>query len=436
MIMPKSCIAIVLLAAQALAQMDDVEMDQREEVKTMLVEPGSETILSCGPGSEYYSCSWDMPSNMSCLDFKPQLSTQCRREPSVFFNGTLTSCDIVVKDVKRLHSGVWTCRMKFTEEDVEELISKTQVDVFEKAVVDWKSQFGLITVEEGSPFTLTCQATHSRPPGKFYFHLGADPTKNRIINTNSPKIEPMEQPGMYKLEEELTFIPKPEHDGQKVYCSFNQIGPDGTVVSSTMVDVDLRVEYLSLSAPPRLPPLLSGATANLSVELQGSPQPEIVWKIKDMAGTEVTLTEGNQSISRYTLLPLNEIEDEKNGYISTLLVRNVNQDDMKSKFVMQVVNRKESLTGSIEFKIMVDTTLLENPISEGVSVTVIVVVSVILALVLSIIVALTVLYAKKNQKFCFQTSEPVQPNSAQDQLEPLQGQASSIIKSHPYSRPS
>jgi len=401
-----------------------------------LVLPGSDITLSCGSGRPIYSCSWTLPSGSTCRDLKPDLETQCRKEPSVFFNGSSSSCDITVKDVQRLHSGQWSCGLKYTEGGDQSDI-QTQVDVFAKADVDWKDIYGVITVTEGSPVSLICRASHSRPAGKFSWHYGADPETNRIINNQTPTITQLDQPGLFDMEELLLFDPKPEHDGEKIYCSYKQYDLNGGVLDSMMVDIDLRVEFLDIVRPAQLPPLQSGSTGNLSVEVHGSPAPEISWIVE---GDEVhLLTKQNPTVLHYTLLELVELQDEKNRYLSTLLIYNVSVSDMNNVYKMQVESSKDALEGMEEVRIVVDTAWpeeIEQPSQANPSTTVIVVVSVIIVLVICIITTLTVLYAKKNGKWCFQNSYQHRQSEPQDQVEPLQGQASSIIKPHPYSRPS
>ncbi|XP_023347584.1 cell adhesion molecule 4 [Eurytemora carolleeae] len=398
----------------------------------LLAKPGSDIKISCGGDSPFTWCSWILPSNASCSDLGVGRNQQCRREPNLRFNGTDTECNVVLKNVKREHSGTWICGMYDSSTNETSSLS-TILDVFEEASLDFKTQYGIVTVIAGNPVSFLCEADHSRPVGKFKWHFGSNPVKNRILNTESSVLFPLDEPGLYRVEEKLVFTPQPKHDGEKIHCSYYQYGMNKEVLFSSMVDIDLRVEFLNILPSPRLPPVYTGDTLNISVEVHGSPGPYIHWEI--LGENTLVISQGNPEQSqKYNLLPTQQVD--KNKYITTLKIQNISVEDMDKTFKMVVNSSKVELSGEQEFRITVDKPWPEDedvPSQADPKTAIILVISLIILLILAIIIGLTVLYAKKQEKWCFQNNTPYISPEIKEQSQPL---ASSEVKHHPYGRPS
>merc|ERR550517_533634 len=236
---------------------------------------------------------------------------------------------------------------------------------------------------------------------------------------------------MVTVSEALEFTPKPANDGQKIYCQYIQMDFDGSELYNATVDLDLHVDFLYIKSPGRIPSLNTGDSHNISVEVHGSSVPEVEWRISD---TSLHANDSTVHIGQYALFPTNEVGT--NVYSSQFLIKNVSSEDGNKHFTI-LAKSKNGLSDEHEIRLSVDRPWPDDddlPPESNPETAVIVVVSVIVVLILVIIVALTILYGKKTEKWCFKNSSPYIPPENQAQAEPLQS-ASSIIKHHPYGRP-
>lgn len=408
--------------------------------QVQVLTPGQSVNLSCVSDEPYTSCSWTLPSGAKCAQLRPNVSTMCRAASDVLFVGNITDCQITVKNLKSEYNGQWTCGL-----EKESLVVERSVElvVAQKGNLDWRDVYGDLTLTTGTPQRLICEAEHSRPVGKFTWHIGPNPDTNRIINAN-PVLTEMAQPGtgVANVSQMLVLDPKPELHGKQIYCSYIQEDHQKRELYRSQVNIGLRVNFLQLPTTHQIiPPVTSGTSLNISLEFSAAPRPEakdITWEISGPADKMVFSLEEEQLAGdqNYRLHPLRQIEEVK--FITVLTIQNVSVADNENIFTVNIAGRN-GLKAAKEFRIMVDRPWPDDdavPSESDPRTGVYVVISVIAILVLAIIITLTVLYAKKTQKWCFQNNTPYISPEIQAQETPLNKPESSIIKHHPYGRPS
>lgn len=404
--------------------------------KTFVV-PSKSHLITCHSEQEFNSCSWKLPSNVTCDALAVGQSTQCRKEPSVHINRTDTTCSIAIPSVKREHSGIWTCSLTFSGEEEDENVgeAQTEVDVFEEGKLDWDQIYGILTVIAGAQYNLTCKAPHSRPVGDFSWTFSSEeenktspfpmfPTHKTITETETS------QPGLFNVEETMFFTPTRNLDGWKIYCSYSQFDFQQRLLSKNEVDIDLKVHFLEIT--PNIPiedKVELGASYNLSATIFSNPAPVISWRIINAQTNEIVDSD-EQSIKHNIVT--RQKDDASHEYITTMMINSVSQTDIENKyFVRASVSEATLWTEELEIKLFSTEEVDEVDNSNTTQIIGII----ILCIIGLLIILFTVFYLRAHKKLCWKKKdEDISPDT-QEHTEPLQESAASIIKHHPYSRP-
>merc|ERR1712215_159126 len=207
-----------------------------------VVKGGEDTELFCDTDTEFEHCSWYLPSGVKCGPLS-ETQSMCRASNNIHFKGTNTSCKIQIQQVKSDQSGSWTCSISKEGGEVNTTVELTEAMA---ATVDWSGGiFGTITLTQGNPSTVTCQALHSRPVGLFLWHLGPDDSdKNRFVNENEI-IESVGEDKIANVSQSLTLDPKPLLNDQRLYCTYIQEDQTSNELFRHTISIELKVHYLS-----------------------------------------------------------------------------------------------------------------------------------------------------------------------------------------------
>ena len=100
--------------------------------RNKIVRQGEDAVLFCQTDEPFDSCSWTLPTGVSCSSSQ----NQCRRAMNVHYNGTESNCQVLIKKVPDSLSGSWMCSV------VKDGVTRnsTQVNLVEAqpAAVDWQ----------------------------------------------------------------------------------------------------------------------------------------------------------------------------------------------------------------------------------------------------------------------------------------------------------
>jgi len=407
----------------------------------MTVKQGEDVTLECEADGHFDTCTWHLPSGGHC---GPLSSSQkmCRASTSIHFNGSDTSCIITVKNIREKDNGNWLCSL---EENGNEVNSSRSVHVTEarKPIVEFEGVgIGSLEITNRGEATVTCLASHGRPEGSFQWFMGKELDVNAVLlNDHTLETSPKEN-GYVESSQDYTIIPRPELDGQNLYCVHTQVDQSGRLLYEEIAELEIQSHYLAVSpSTPVIPPAQQGDDLDIIVHFEAQPKPEygnIVWRVVKDNNNEVVLTveeDDPKEAFNYIAYPIRQVSpDSEYEYEAKLTILNISKSERNYQHFLDVKTRLRPNSLDLEMKhqfdVQVDSFELP-PEPESNSTTTIIIIVVLLILIAIIVAAMLIIYAKKNNKWCFagRTSEITKSDNT-EQKEPLQ------VQHHPYARPS
>jgi len=402
----------------------------------VIVKQGEDATLSCEGDMEWDTCTWHLPTGARC---GPLTTTQtsCRSAgaagQNILFTGTETNCQIKINSVKNEQSGDWVCSLELDGTSVNS--SSTKIIEAQPANVDWEVVYGSMEIRSEEPHpSITCKATHSRPAGEFRWYLGED--RASPLNNTSPVYNQPDGHGFVEATQQYTFEPRPELDGQYLYCVYQQEDGEGRELYTSEVNIELVSHYLAVSeATPLVEAAQTGQDLDISIKFEAQPRPnygDMVWHIVKSENHEVNIPimENNYNdVQYYSAHPLRQLSQYE--YEATLTIKNVSSVENGFEHFLYMTTSINPNSAELVFNhkldVQVDVFELPDPEPQDYTVTIVVVI-VLLVLIIIVAVSLT-LHAKNNSKWCF-SSGGNEGVDATDQKEPLQ------VQHHPYARPS
>jgi len=397
-----------------------------------VVMDGEDGELFCESDDVFDSCYWYLPSQVKCGPLTPTQS-MCRSANNIHFNGSSTSCRILVKPLKNDQSGDWVCSLYKDGTAVNNTVHLTKAM---QATLDWAGGFyGTVTLTEGNPRTFTCAALHSRPVGSFSWYLGEDDSEeNRITNENEIIVS-VGDDKIGNLSQVIILDPKPELNDKKLFCIYTQEDETGQELFRQKISLELSVHYLSSAADTSVVKVAnSGEDLEISLKFEALPRPEannVVWEIVEEGEILAIETEEEnyKQEQHYVVYPLQQ--ESEYEYTARMTILNISKKENDVQHSIKISNRLGS-GGKLEliksFDIQVDRMQIAEP---GTPITTIIIIIVIIVLITIILVIMATVYAKNNDKWCYQSSSrPYINPDISAQKEPLQ------VQHHPYARPS
>lgn len=398
------------------------------------VRDGEDATLFCEADEEFDSCYWYLPGveGGKCGPLTPTQS-MCRSTNNIHFNGSTTNCKILIKPLKNDQSGDWVCSL---QKDGMAVNSTLQLTKAMKATLDWSDGiFGTIVLTEGTLKTFSCQALHSRPVGTFLWHLGEDDShENRFINENEI-ITNVGEDKIANVSQVLILDPKPELNDKRLFCTYIQEDETGQELFRQKTSIELSVHYLSSAKDTSIVDVAkSGENYNISMKFEALPRPQagdVVWEIEQEGEIlEIQVEEENfKQEQHYIVYPLQqESEYEYSAMLTILNISKKENDFQHSLRISNRMNSGEKLELVKSFDIQVDRIQIAEPTT---SLTTIIVIIVLMVIITIILVIMATVYARNNDKWCYQnSSRPYINPDIRAQKEPLQ------VQHHPYARPS
>jgi len=412
--------------------------------RVVVREDSDFAILSCSSDShEETTCTWILPQTeegvarrCSWLKGSPK---QCRSAPNVWFNGTSGLCQVRVSRVQEDQNGAWTCEIGSGE---EQATAQVELYVAMEPEVDWIGAYfsgSTIKLVKGEEKTLGCEALEARPSGDFIFHWGYDHTQGNIAA--SDQVVNQQMSGAEDVNRTVTIVPDFDMDKKTLFCTFLQVDGEGNTVYKTQAQLDIEVFALDIGPETEAQKIgKTGENVTFSVHFTSSPPPEegdMTWVVQLPEGSrpskhEIQVPEGEGEgkwiAGRYLVHPLHTVS--RHNYRVELTVINVTKADEENVHSLKITKRVgsgNSIEREQKFSLFVDRAPIPD---ESTSIVLIIVIVVIIVLVVVITGAMLVVYAKKNEKWCYSSSRKAYINpDTTERKEPL-------VQHHPYGRPS
>merc|ERR1719347_272927 len=397
-----------------------------------VVKDGEDAELFCEADDVFDSCYWYLPSHSRCGPLTPTQS-MCRSANNIHFNGSTTICKILIKGLKNDQSGDWTCSL---HKDGTAANSTMHLTKAMQAQLDWEGGiFGTVTLTEGNPRQFTCQALHSRPVGTFIWHLGEDDSEENRFTNEMEIIENVEENQISNVTQVMILDPKPQLNDKKLFCAYIQEDENGQELFKQKISFEISVHYLSSATDTSVVQAAnSGEDLDISLKFEALPRPaaqNVVWEIvKDGDTLTIEVEEEHYKQERhYIVYPLQQ--ESEYEYTAKMTILNISQIENDCQHLLRISNRinsGETLELVKSFDIQVDRIQIAE---RGTPMTTIIIIIVIIILITIILVIMATVYAKNNDKWCFQSSSrPYINPDISAQKEPLQ------VQHHPYARPS
>ncbi|TRY80966.1 hypothetical protein TCAL_09382 [Tigriopus californicus] len=337
-----------------------------------------------------------------------QESRECTEDPNIYadpnnLSGT-QNCSIVIGSVTEAYHGQWKCSLKSSASG-KYFSDYVNVTVAKRPILELFPIYGTLSICEGQSVNVTCNARKGWPQGSFQWMVKGDNDEN--LNLGPGNITPIaeEDPqGHESIANTINYTASREHREKSLVCIYQQFDALDQLLFQGEEHLNLDISYIGdLSVKLSPSSVEVGDRLVITVQFDAEPKPDhndIVWLIQSRDGSSTNVPVANEPITmeHYESQPM--IEVAKDRFEVALIINNVQMEEEVLTHKLSIHLRESSSDRILVSKVKeIDLVVLDL---EGTSQVMLIIIAVIIVLLLLAVIGLIVMWAKRNEKCCFQ----------------------------------